>query len=51
MMSYSPPSTRGSCSRLWKVSPDGADIRLQTEGLTHLVADLRAVRPQTRRAA
>jgi hypothetical protein len=27
------------------VSPDGADIRLRTEGLTNLVADLRAVRP------
>ena len=33
------------------VSPDGADIRLRTEGLTNLVADLRAVRPETRRAA
>ena len=33
------------------VSPDGADIRLRTEGLTNLVADLRAVRPKTRRAA
>jgi site-specific DNA recombinase len=33
------------------VSPDGADIRLRTEGLTNLVADLRSVRPVTRRAA
>jgi hypothetical protein len=33
------------------VSPDRADIRLRTEGLTNLVADLRAVRPETRRAA
>ena len=33
------------------VSPDGADIRLRTAGLTKLVADLRAVRPETRRAA
>jgi len=33
------------------VSPDGADIRLRTEGLTNLVADLRAVRPDVRRAA
>ena len=33
------------------VSTEGADIRLRTEGLTNLVADLRAVRPQTRRAA
>jgi hypothetical protein len=33
------------------VSPDGADIRLRTEGLTNLVADLRAVRPETRSAA
>jgi hypothetical protein len=30
---------------------DGADIRLRTEGLTNLVTDLRAVRPETRRAA
>ena len=29
------------------VSPDGADIRLRTEGLTNLVADLRAVRPES----
>jgi DNA invertase Pin-like site-specific DNA recombinase len=34
-----------------EVSPDGADIRLRTKGLTSLVADLRAVRPETRRAA
>jgi DNA invertase Pin-like site-specific DNA recombinase len=33
------------------VSPDGADIRLRNEGLTNLVADLRAVRPESRRAA
>jgi site-specific DNA recombinase len=33
------------------VSPDGADIRLRSNGLTNLVADLRAVRTETRRAA
>jgi DNA invertase Pin-like site-specific DNA recombinase len=33
------------------VSPDGADIRLRTDGLTHLVADLRGVRPEPRRVA
>jgi site-specific DNA recombinase len=33
------------------VSSDGADIRLRTEGLTNLIADLRSVRPETRRAA
>jgi site-specific DNA recombinase len=33
------------------LSPDGADIRLRADGLTNLVADLRAVRPETRRAA
>jgi hypothetical protein len=33
------------------ISPDGADIRLRTEGLTNLVADLRAIKPETRRAA
>ncbi|OYW53881.1 MAG: resolvase [Hyphomicrobium sp. 32-62-53] len=33
------------------VGVDGADIRLRTEGLTTLVADLQAVRPQTRKAA
>jgi hypothetical protein len=32
------------------VSLDGADIRLRTEGLTNLVADLRAVRPERRAA-
>jgi DNA invertase Pin-like site-specific DNA recombinase len=32
------------------VSPDGADIRLRTEGLTSLVADLRTVRPERRAA-
>jgi site-specific DNA recombinase len=33
------------------VSSDGADIRLRTEGLTNLVTDLHAVRPESRRAA
>jgi site-specific DNA recombinase len=33
------------------VRTEGADIRLRTDGLTNLVADLRAVRPETRRAA
>jgi hypothetical protein len=33
------------------VSTDGADIRLRTEVLTNLVADLRAIRPEPRRAA
>ncbi len=33
------------------ISPDGADIRLRTEGLTNLVTELRAVRPEARRAA
>jgi hypothetical protein len=33
------------------VGPDGADIRLRTEGLTNLVADLQAVRPESRKAA
>ena len=33
------------------VSPNGADIRLRTEGLANLVAELRAVRPEPRRAA
>ncbi|MGB6537616.1 MAG: recombinase family protein [Xanthobacteraceae bacterium] len=33
------------------VSPDGADIRLRTAGLTNLVADLGAIRPADRRAA
>ena len=33
------------------VSLDGADIRLRTEGLTKLVEDLRAIKPESRRAA
>jgi hypothetical protein len=33
------------------VGLDGADIRLRTEGLTNLVADLSSVRPEPRRAA
>ena len=33
------------------VSLDGADIRLRTEGLTNLVTDLRALKPERRRAA
>jgi site-specific DNA recombinase len=33
------------------VSPDGADIRLRTEGLTNLLADLRAIGSESRRAA
>jgi site-specific DNA recombinase len=33
------------------ISPDGGDIRLRTEGLTRLATDLRAVRPEGRRAA
>jgi DNA invertase Pin-like site-specific DNA recombinase len=33
------------------ISPDGADIRLRTQGLTSLVADLGAIRPEPRRAA
>jgi hypothetical protein len=33
------------------VSPDGADIRLRTQGLTSLVAVLGAIRPEPRRAA
>jgi site-specific DNA recombinase len=33
------------------VAPDGADIRMRTEGLTKLVADLGAIKPDTRRAA
>jgi DNA invertase Pin-like site-specific DNA recombinase len=33
------------------VAPDGADIRLRTEGLTKLVADLGAIKPEARRAA
>ncbi len=33
------------------VGLDGADIRLRTEGLANLVADLRAARPDVRRVA
>jgi hypothetical protein len=33
------------------VAPDGADIRMRTEGLTKLVADLSAINPEPRRAA
>jgi hypothetical protein len=33
------------------INTEGADIRLRTEGLTTLVVDLRAVEPETRRAA
>jgi hypothetical protein len=33
------------------VAPDGADIRMRTEGLTKLVADLGAIKPETRSAA
>ncbi len=33
------------------VGLEGADIRIRTEGLTHLVTDLREVRPKARRAA
>jgi hypothetical protein len=33
------------------LGPDGADIRLRTEGLTNLVRDLGSVRPKARRAA
>jgi site-specific DNA recombinase len=33
------------------IGPDGADIRLRTEGLINLVADLRTVRPEPRKAA
>lgn len=33
------------------VSPNGADIRLRTDGLTKLVTDLGAVRPGLPRAA
>jgi hypothetical protein len=33
------------------VSTDGADIRLRTEGLTNLVTELRAIKPESRRAA
>jgi site-specific DNA recombinase len=34
-----------------EVGPDGADIRLQTEGLTNLLGDLRAIKPETQRSA
>lgn len=33
------------------IGPDGADIRLRTQGLTSLVADLTAIHPENRRAA
>jgi DNA invertase Pin-like site-specific DNA recombinase len=33
------------------IAPDGADIRMRTEGLTKLVADLGAIKPEARRAA
>jgi DNA invertase Pin-like site-specific DNA recombinase len=33
------------------VSPDGVDIRLRTEGLANLVTDLRAIKPDSQRAA
>jgi DNA invertase Pin-like site-specific DNA recombinase len=33
------------------VAPDGADIRVRTEGLTKLVADLSMIKPEARRAA
>jgi site-specific DNA recombinase len=33
------------------VGTDGIDIRLRTAGLARVVADLRAVRPETREAA
>jgi hypothetical protein len=33
------------------ISPHGADIRLRTKGLSSLAADLRAVRPESKRAA
>jgi hypothetical protein len=33
------------------ISTDGADIRLRTQGLTSLVADLGAIQPDKRRAA
>jgi DNA invertase Pin-like site-specific DNA recombinase len=33
------------------VRTDGVDIRLRTEGLAHLVTDLRAIKPESRRAA
>ena len=33
------------------VAPDGADIRMRTEGLTKLVADLGTIKPEARRVA
>ena len=33
------------------VSPNGADIRLRTEGLMNLVGDLGAIKPEPRGAA
>jgi hypothetical protein len=33
------------------ISPDGADIRLRTEGLTTVMTDLRAIKREARRAA
>jgi hypothetical protein len=33
------------------VRPGGIDIRLRTEGLTQLVTELRAIKPDSRRAA
>ena len=33
------------------VSPDGANIRLRTEGLASLAEDLRATKPESRKAA
>ena len=33
------------------ISPDGADIKLRTEGLTDLMSDLRATKPQASKAA
>jgi hypothetical protein len=33
------------------ISTEGADIRLRTQGLTSLVADLSAIQPKAKRAA
>lgn len=33
------------------ISPDSADVRLRTEGLANLVAELRATKPHPRKAA
>jgi hypothetical protein len=33
------------------ISTEGADIRLRTQGLTSLVADLSVIQPDKRRAA